>query len=104
MASQNHNFFHYLITVFYVLVKNVTHSFIWFLVGVIGYLILNSKKAPYDIILGLPLLLIGGGLVVNHLWGVVLSVFYPPYNKGVCVYCSQVAFKDHVKLKEILRH
>ena len=88
VANQNHNIFHYLFTAIYNLVKALIRSFAWLLGGIAGLLVLQTRRTPFDILIGLPLLLVGGGFVVNSLWTVFLAFFYPKYNKGVCIWCS----------------
>jgi len=88
LANQNHNIFHYLFTAFYNLVKALIRSFAWLLAGIAGLLVLQTRRTPFDILIGLPLLLVGGGFVVNSLWTVFLVFFYPKYNRGVCIWCS----------------
>ena len=102
MAFRNHSFFHYIFTAVHGLGKSITHSVISFLVGFGGLLILQQRKSPWDILIGLPLTLIGGGFVINNLWSAVLSIFYLPYNRGVCVLCEKERFKNHAKIKQIL--
>jgi hypothetical protein len=88
VTSQNHNIFHYLFTAIYNLAKALIRSFTWLLVGIAGLLILQTRRTPFDILIGLPLLLVGGGFVVNSLWTAFLAFFYPKYNKGVCIWCN----------------
>jgi hypothetical protein len=90
MGTVGHPFWHYILVVFLTIVKGLISEIVWFLVGLGGYFIFVSKKSPYDIVLGLPLLLIGIGFVVNSLWNEVLSVFSPTYNKGICFLCRRV--------------
>lgn len=78
-------------------------SAVWLLLGIAGFLILLTRKTPIDILVGLPLLLAGGGLLLNNLWTAVLVTFSSTYNKGVCTICNDRVFKDHKRLKEILR-
>ena len=54
-----------------------------------GYLIYQTIRNPFDIVLGIPLMLIGGGLLINKLGDVVNSIFSQAYNKGVCIFCSK---------------
>jgi hypothetical protein len=90
MAAKNrHNVFHYLLTVIYIFLKSLVLSIIWIIIGVAGYLIFQTKRSPIDLILGLPLMFIGGGFLINNLWSVVLGIFSPTYNRGVCIWCSK---------------
>ena len=54
-----------------------------------GYLIFQTKRTPFDIVLGLPLMLVGGGFIVNVTVDLMLVIFSPTYNKGVCVLCGE---------------
>lgn len=86
--KRNHTVFHYLFTVIIVLVKGVIGSILWILIALGGYFIFQSHKTPLDIVLGLPLLLIGGGFSLQALWTVVLAIFSPQFNRGVCRLCQ----------------
>jgi len=89
MAAQKHNLFHYLLTIFYILFKSLVSSFVLILVCLAGYLIYQAKKTPYDIVFGIPLMLVGGGLIINKLGDVANSISSPTYNKAVCIFCSK---------------
>lgn len=102
MAGQNHNLIHYFFTVIYKLAEGLISSLIWFFVGIAGYLIYQTKRTPFDLVFGIPLMLVGGGLVINKLWGGILSIFSPTYNEGVCVFCEKARFKNHKSVKKIL--
>lgn len=102
MAAQNHNLFHHIFTAAFTLLKGLVVSIAWILIGAAGFLILQTRRTPWDILLGLPLLLIGGGFVANNLGSVFLSFFSPTYNRGICVLCKKERFKNHGRIKEIL--
>ena len=89
MAAKKHNIFHYFFTIFYILFKSLVSSFVWIFVTLAGYLIFQTKKTPYDIVLGIPLMLVGGGLIINKLGDVANSISSPTYNKAVCIFCSK---------------
>ena len=84
-----HNIFHYIFTAIYKFIQGIISSFIWIFVTLAGYLIFQTKKTPYDIVLGIPLILIGGGLIINKLGDSILAVSSPRYNKAVCIFCSK---------------
>lgn len=85
------------------MVRSLILSVVWLLLGIAGLLILKTRKTPVDILVGVPFLLIGGGLLINNLWTTILVAFSSTYNKGVCPICNDRVFKDHKRLKEILR-
>ena len=76
-------------TILSTLFKSVTFSLVSILILLAGYLIYKTGKTPFDIVLGIPLILIGGGLTVNKLWDSFLAIFSPTYNKGICILCSR---------------
>lgn len=102
MLTNNHNPRHYLFTIIDTFVLCLIKSITWALVGTTGLLILQTKKTPWDILIGLPLFLIGGGFVVNYMSSLFLSVFISYYNRGICKLCGDKPFKNHVKVKKIL--
>jgi len=74
--------------VLWVFFKGLLDSIVWLIVGALGFYILNSSYGPYNIIIGLPLFIIGLGVIVNSLGSDLLSVFSPKFNKGVCPMCQ----------------
>ncbi len=86
--KDSHNLFHYIVTIGVVLVRSIISEAIWIAVGVVGYFIFMYHKTPYDIVIGLPLLLVSIGAIINTIGNQVLSVFSKTYNKGVCVICN----------------
>lgn len=83
----NHTIFHYILTIVWTFLKGLLDSIVWLVVGAIGFYILNLQYSPYNILIGLPLFLIGIGVITNSLGSDVLSVFSPKFNKGVCPLC-----------------
>lgn len=71
------------------LIKAFVHSIFWMIIVFIGYLIFKSKKSPSDLVLGLPLIIIGFGFIMNLFWSALLSLFSPTFNKEVCMICSK---------------
>lgn len=102
MSINNHNLRHYLFTIIETFIHSFIKSITWTLIGTTGLLILQTKKTPWDILIGLPLLLIGGGFVINYMSSVFLSVFVSYYNRGICKLCEDKKFKNHTKVKKIL--
>jgi len=86
--EKEYNIFHYLITFIYFSVKSTVLALFWFLLGLVGYFIFQSKKSPLDLIVGLPLMIGSGGMIISNIYTIVLSLFSSLYNKGVCVICN----------------
>lgn len=84
-----HSFFHYILTIAFETFKAVVGSSYWYILGVLGFLILRSNMSPFDIIIGLPLLVIGIGLIANSLETVFLAIFSLRFNKGICRLCEK---------------
>ncbi|HJX46051.1 MAG TPA: hypothetical protein VJ399_02695 [Patescibacteria group bacterium] len=89
MTVKNHNFIHYITTSFWSLIRGLAISFIWILLGIVGLLIIRTGKSPWDVLIGLPLVLVGGGFVINHMWTSVLTIFSPTFNREVCRLCRK---------------
>ena len=89
MAARKHTPIHYLVTVVLRIAQSFLGAFIWILIGIIGHFIFEMNNPPVNLIIGLPMLVIGIGGVVNSVWSVVISVLSPRYNRGVCVFCNQ---------------
>ncbi len=83
--SSSHNFFHYVVTVFIYLVKGILGEFIWFLVGLAGYIIFIKGTSPYNLMAGLPLIVISVGFIVNSIGSQLLAIFSLRYNRVMCV-------------------
>ncbi|OGM09056.1 hypothetical protein A2W13_03885 [Candidatus Woesebacteria bacterium RBG_16_36_11] len=89
MVANKHNFVHHIVTSLWSLIKGLTVSLIWILISGVGLVILKSGKSPIDLLIGLPLLLIGGGFVINYMWTSVLTIFSPTFNREVCKLCGK---------------
>jgi len=85
---KKHNIFHYLLVILLAAIKNIIYIIIWVLVAVTGLVIFLLRRGFIGIVIGLPLLLIGIGFVVNSLWTIILSMFSKIYNKAVCILCD----------------
>jgi len=103
MAVQIHNFYHYVLTAIQGLIKGILKAIFWILVALGGYLIFQTKKTPIDLIIGLPLGLLGLGMAINRLWDSLLVIISPKYNRIFCRLCPEERFKNHKKLAEILK-
>jgi len=84
----HHPIWHYFLVIVVTLIRGFVSELVWCLICLAGYFIFASNKSPYNLILGVPLFLIGLGFVVNSLWSELLSVFSPTYNKAVCFLCN----------------
>lgn len=101
--KNNHNLIHYLINVVYSTTRSVISSLIWIILGALGFLIYDSQSSPVNIVIGLPLILIGVGVFLNNLQTTILSVFSPTYNRGVCILCGERRFRDHKTIRKLLK-
>ncbi len=61
---------------------------VWLVVGVGGFFIYQKASTPYDLVIGMPLVVISVGFIVNLILSELLAVFSPKYNKEVCVICN----------------
>ena len=86
--KQDHTLFHYLLTITIQLVKKIQSSGLWAIVALIGFYILQLKRSPYYLIIGVPVLLIGIGLLINSLWSII-NIFSPRVNKALCPLCNK---------------
>ena len=102
MTVRKHNLFHYIFTIFYKLGEGLISSLIWLFVGIAGYLIYQTRRTPFDLVFGMPLMLVAVGLVINKLWSGFYSILSPKYNRGICVFCEKARFKNHKSIKKIL--
>jgi hypothetical protein len=84
-----HTFSHYILTIAFETFKAVVGSIYWFILGIAGFLIFRSKMSPFDLVAGLPILIIAIGLIANSLQTVFLAIFSPTYNKGICRLCGK---------------
>lgn len=85
---KKHNFYHYIITFLYQITKNILFGLMYFLLFISGYLANLYLKSPYNLIFAVPLMLASGGLIINCLYSILLSIFSPTFNKGMCFLCK----------------
>lgn len=89
MAKRDpHSAAHYVLTIIYVFIRNIFSSVVFLALSAAGYLVWEATVSPYNLLIGLPLMLGGLGLFINNIWSEMLSVFSSTYNKGVCPFCS----------------
>lgn len=86
--NKSHTMFHSIITI----VSCLAQSFVWSIVGLAfattGGVILTSKKSPFDMLLGLPMVVIGIGFIVHGFADISMCTFSSKYNKATCFFCS----------------
>ncbi len=85
--SKSHTIFHSIISVFSCLAKAFVLSIVGLAFATTGGVILTSQKAPLDILLGIPFVVIGIGFIVHGIVDITLCTFSPRYNKAVCLFC-----------------
>lgn len=83
-----HTIFHYLFTIVISLVQSITSSVLWLVVGGVGIIIFQTKGNSFGIIIGLPMMLVGFGMVVHDISNEI-GVFYPSVNKLECILCRK---------------
>jgi hypothetical protein len=77
-------------------------AFVWIILALLGFLSILMRISIFNLLLGLPLLLVGVGFVAHSFWDVVLSIVSPKFNRVHCIICEPEQFKNHKKVKEIL--
>ena len=86
--NKEHTLFHVLFIIVEYVIHGISSALIWVSIGMAGFVIFQTKASPYDILIGLPLLLIGFGLAINSLSSIVYSIFSSQFNRGVCGWCN----------------
>lgn len=87
MAAKKHNLYHYVITAIYYTARSLVGASISIVIAIFGLYLFRVLASPLNLIFGLPLALGGGGYALNKIFTVLLSIFSPEYNKGVCIVC-----------------
>jgi hypothetical protein len=82
-----HEVFHYIVTILDKSVIKVATFIISVLLLFGGYVFYTTHSSPYNLIFGIPLIIIGAILALNSLWTMILVTFSPVYNRGVCKLC-----------------
>lgn len=83
-----HNIWHYLLTTFRFFLNGLVSVILWLAVGLVGLLVFQTKRPPFDFVVGLPLLLAAAGFITHALWSAILSIFSLAFNKGSCKLCN----------------
>ena len=87
-SNKEHTLFHVLFIIIEYIIHGISSALIWVSIGMAGFVIFQTKASPYDILIGLPLMLIGFGLAINGLSSIVFSIFSSQFNRGVCRWCK----------------
>lgn len=88
LSAKHHSLAHYLLVVIEYFIRGLVNSLLWLVIGYIGLLIFQQKKSPFDLLIGLPLILISIGFIGNDMQSAFLSILSPKYNSGVCRLCN----------------
>lgn len=86
--KNSHTVLHYFLTILIVFIKSIIAVALWIALGIAGLFIFQTHKSPYNIVIGLPLILASIGAIINAIGNEVLSILSPTYNRGVCVLCN----------------
>lgn len=87
--TTQHKIFHYLVTAVGGLIKGVAGAIVWFFIGAVGFLIFDLHISPFDLLFGLPLLLIGVGMGIQEGYQGLVSVVSPKDNRLHCRLCQE---------------
>ncbi len=85
---KKHNLLHYIVTVIYQLLMGALLTLIGVAIVIAGYTAYKNQASPLNLIISIPLVLGGAGLTINFLWTIILTIFSPTYNRGVCKICE----------------
>lgn len=88
LPMKKHGFGHYVMTIFYQLLKGSLLALIGVIIVWMGFISYNSQASPLNLIIGIPLTFGGAGLTINFLLSIILTIFSPAYNRGVCNICN----------------
>jgi len=83
-----HTILHYLLTIVISLIQSITSSILWLIIGGVGVVIFQTKSNSFGIIVGLPMMLVGFGMVMHDIANEI-GVFYLSKNKLECVLCRK---------------
>jgi hypothetical protein len=61
----------------------------WMVVAVVGYVIFRTEVSPVNLLVGVPFIGIGLGMVINFLWTDVLVITSRRFNMGTCKICMR---------------
>ncbi|MBI3485897.1 hypothetical protein HY025_03025 [Candidatus Daviesbacteria bacterium] len=88
VKGKKHTVFHYLIVFLFSLMKSLVGSLIWCLILIVGIILFLKFKTPFNLILGGPLVLVSGGMIINSIATAFFALVSPKYNKAICFICS----------------
>lgn len=87
--TYSHNIIHYFLTAGEYIFKGIIQGVEWLFVSIAGFFIFETKQSPYNILIGLPLFLVGIGFVLNNVITVFFTVLSYGFNKEVCRWCDR---------------
>lgn len=83
-----HGWVHHLVAIIYVVVLGLARGIVWLAVGMVGAVVWWIVPSPFNLVIGLPLVLGSVGLLVNTVWDKILVVFSDKFNHGMCPVCN----------------
>ena len=84
----NHNFFHWLITALWITIKAIPLIGVGVVVFLVGFLIFKNTGSPFDLMAGLPLMLLGASVAGVNLYEALASILDLRYSRGHCPICN----------------
>lgn len=86
----NHTIWHHLVMIIYSEALNIVWLAIGFMIVLAGWILFNFPKSFfYQLALGLPLLLTGGGLMLFKIHEIILVIVNTKRLKAICVFCQK---------------
>jgi len=83
-----HSVFHYFFNIVIGFFEGIIVSVAWIAIFSVGYILFSSRFSPFDLIFGLPLILIGGGMALSKIWETVATLISVEFNKRHCRICN----------------
>jgi hypothetical protein len=87
MSHHKHVWWHWVLTVGWVGTRGLVAGSAWMVMAVVGMVVLRLGDSPYNLVVGLPMVGIGWGLLIHEVWTNILAVVSGRFNEESCLIC-----------------
>jgi len=87
--SNKHHPYHSALTLLYTLIRKSIKIALSLGLIYLGDYVIKRYNSPVDLVIGLPLFLIGFVFIANSLWTITQMILSPSYLKNNCIFCNK---------------
>lgn len=89
LGKDGHSLLHWSIVVLGTLFSGLVFSLVWFLLVFNGWVLWQTGVVWCQLLLGLPLMLLGFSMILINIYQIIAAIFDPYYSRSHCPFCRR---------------